>query len=30
MRGEDFGFTNNDVLNIDKVIDAIHELVCIP
>ncbi|KAJ8307998.1 hypothetical protein KUTeg_012872 [Tegillarca granosa] len=26
MRGVDFGFTNNDVLNIDRVIDAIYEL----
>lgn len=29
MRSEQFGFLNSDVSNIDKVIEALHELVSI-
>jgi hypothetical protein len=29
MKTEDFGFRGNDVENIDGIIDALYELVCI-
>lgn len=28
MKYEEFGFLDKDVVNIDKVIDSMHELVC--